>query len=169
MLCVALVFHKKSKEYYTDISCLGGVFVKNTSRETINTFIWHLKSIKCYEIQNVVWTGNNHLCFPTVVFSFKDITMLFTVVGPNTQNILVDCVLMLSSPHLIRQLSPNAIPLIRPDFRCTEIVKYYLFNPLKRDLSSCKATFPLEEGRGCCGLDRMVVGFITTCAISDLR
>jgi hypothetical protein len=33
---------------------LAGVFVKNTSRETINTFIWHLKSIKCYEIQNVV-------------------------------------------------------------------------------------------------------------------
>ena len=37
-------------------------------------------------------------------------------------------------PHLIK-----AIPLIRPDFRCTEIVKYYLIVTFKRDQPSYKA------------------------------
>jgi hypothetical protein len=41
---------------------------------------------------------------------------------------------------LIRPLPPKADPLIRPDFTCTEIVKYYIIVPLKRDHPSYKAT-----------------------------
>ena len=36
---------------------------------------------------------------------------------------------MYSSPHVIRPLPPKATLLIRPDFRCTEMVKYYLIAP----------------------------------------
>ena len=40
-----------------------------------------------------------------------------------------------SSRPLIRSLSPKAIgcPLIRPDFRCTEMVKNKYIVPIKRD------------------------------------
>ena len=143
-------------------STSGFIFHKNQRNTLLNTFIWHLRSIKSYlgHKNEIVWTGNNHLCFPTEVFSFKDITIAFYCFWSKHPKYIG----WLFSPHLIRQLSPNAIPLIRPDFRCTEIVKFYLFKPFKRDIPSCKATFPLEEGRDCHGLDRMVIGFS---AISD--
>jgi hypothetical protein len=40
-------------------------------------------------------------------------------------------------------LPPKATPLIRPDFRYIEIVKYYEIVPLKRGYPSYKAIFTL--------------------------
>ena len=40
----------------------------------------------------------------------------------------------------MRPFPPKATSLIRTDFRCTEIVKYYYIVPLKRDHPSYKAT-----------------------------
>ena len=37
-------------------------------------------------------------------------------------------------------------PLMRPDFRCTERVKYLLIEPLKKGHYSCKPTFSLQKG-----------------------
>ena len=49
------------------------------------------------------------------------------------------------SPPLISPLPPKATPLISPDLRCTEVIKYYLIVPLKKDHPSCKATFSLQK------------------------
>jgi hypothetical protein len=42
-------------------------------------------------------------------------------------------VLSLRVTPLIKVLSLRVAPLFRPDFRCTDIVKYYSIVPLKRD------------------------------------
>jgi hypothetical protein len=48
---------------------------------------------------------------------------------------------MYNSPYLIRTL-----PVIRPDFECTDqIVKYYLFVPLKKGHPSYMTTFSLQK------------------------
>ena len=44
-------------------------------------------------------------------------------------------------PRLTKPLPPKATPFIRPDFRCTEIVKYYLIVTFKRDQLSYKTIF----------------------------
>ena len=49
--------------------------------------------------------------------------------------------------HVIRPLLPKATPLIRPDFRCTEIAKYMYYKtvPLKRGYYSYKVNFVLQK------------------------
>jgi hypothetical protein len=45
-----------------------------------------------------------------------------------------------STSSLIRPLPSKVTPLIRSDFKCTEIVKYYSIGPLKREHLSSKDT-----------------------------
>jgi hypothetical protein len=47
---------------------------------------------------------------------------------------------------LIRPLPPKVIFLARPDFRCTEIVKYYYIVSLKRGHPSYQAIFSMQIG-----------------------
>jgi hypothetical protein len=54
----------------------------------------------------------------------------------------------ISSPLSQDHFLSKTISPIRPDFRCTEMVKYYFIFPLKRDHSSYKATFSMHGGAG---------------------
>jgi hypothetical protein len=47
---------------------------------------------------------------------------------------------------IIRPLPPKAAPLIRSDFRCTEMVKYYQIVSLKRGHLSQKAIIHYRTG-----------------------
>ena len=60
-------------------------------------------------------------------------------------------------------LPPNATPLIRPDFRWTEIVKYYKIFPLKRGLSSYVAPFSLPNERYSYNFQQMHCGLGLWC------
>ena len=49
-------------------------------------------------------------------------------------------------PLPLKATLTKGYPLIRPDFRCTEIVKYYKIIPLLRGHISYKVTFSLQKG-----------------------